>query len=182
MTEMLALNIRNSRPDERDAVLNLTLSAYEEYASRMRFWKYYRKDIVATLEKPGPGEQIVAERDGDVLGSVLLYPAGTVFSSPDGDTITLRWPEVRLLAVAPTTRGQGIGTALMGECIRRARDSGAQFLVLHTNSIMSAAIHLYERMGFDRYPDLDFAVDENVTVMGYRFDLRPSRVPGARGR
>jgi GNAT superfamily N-acetyltransferase len=175
---MSALNIRDSRPDERDAVVSLTLTAYEEYASRMRYWKYYRENIISTLEEPEPAEQIVAERDEDIRGSVLLYPAGTVFSSPEGDTITLHWPEVRLLAVAPTARDQGIGTALIGECIRRARDSGAQFLVLHTNSIMSAAIRLYERMGFEHYPHLDFAVDENVTVMGYRFDLRPRRGPG----
>jgi len=36
------------------------------------------------------------------------------------------YPEVRLLAVAPAARGKGIGEALMRECIRRARRSGAR--------------------------------------------------------
>jgi hypothetical protein len=45
------------------------------------------------------------------LGSVLLYPAGTLFSTPDGVSINLSCPEVRLLAVALAARGQGIGPA-----------------------------------------------------------------------
>jgi ribosomal protein S18 acetylase RimI-like enzyme len=166
------LNIRDAGSDDRKAVVSLTLSAYEEYAPRMPYWRYYREDIKATLEDPEPGEQIVAEQDGIMLGSVLLYPAGTVFSFSNGDMFTLSWPEVRLLAVAPTARGRGIGTALMDECIRRARKSGAQFLTLHTNSIMGAAIRLYERMGFEHRPERDFAVDENVMVREYRYDLR----------
>ena len=36
---------------------------------------------------------------------------------------------------------------------------------------MRAAIHLYERMGFKRYPEFDFSVGDNVTVRGYRLDL-----------
>jgi ribosomal protein S18 acetylase RimI-like enzyme len=172
------LNIRDAGPDDRRAVLDLTLSAYEEYAPFMPYWRYYRGDIVATLEDPEPGEQILAEQDGIIVGSVLLYPAGTVFSFSNGDMFTLSWPEVRLLAVAPAARGQSIGTALMDECIRRARKSGGQFLTLHTNSIMSTAIRLYERMGFEHRPERDFPVDENVTVKEYRFDLRLKRMPG----
>jgi GNAT superfamily N-acetyltransferase len=167
------LNIRNARPDDRATVLSLTLTAYQEYAPLMPYWEYYKEDVVATLQDPEPAEQIVAEQDGVVVGGVLLFPPRTVFSFSDDETITLRWPEVRLLAVAPDARGQGIGTALMDECIRRARRFGARFLTLHTNSIMSAAIRLYERMGFEHYPDLDFVVDEHVTVKGYRFDLWP---------
>jgi GNAT superfamily N-acetyltransferase len=167
------LNIRDARPDDRATVLALTLAAYQEYAPLMPYWEYYKEDVVATLQDPEPAEQIVAEQGGAIVGSVLLFSVGTVFYLPDDDAITLMWPEVRLLAVAPDARGQGIGTALMDECIRRARRFGARFLTLHTNSIMSAAIRLYERMGFEHYPDLDFPVDERVTVKGYRFDLGP---------
>ncbi len=166
--------IRDARPDEREKVLDLTLAAYEEYAPLMPYWNYYRDDIVRTLQDPRPAEQIVAEQSGRIVGAVLLFPTGTVFSTPDDDKITLVWPEARLLAVDPAVRRQGIGAALLGECIRRARLSGARFLVLHTNRIMREAIRLYERMGFERHTDLDFVIDGQVIVKGYRYDLRTS--------
>lgn len=165
------LVIRDARPTDRKAILELTLSAYEEYAHLMRYWEYYRHDIVATLEHPEPAEQIVTEQDRAIVGSVLLYPAGTIFIFPDGDSFTLALPEVRLLAVVPARRGQGIGSALMGECVRRARGAHARALTLHTNDIMRAAIRLYERMGFKHDPDLDFHVDEHLTIRGYKLDL-----------
>jgi len=164
--------IRDALPGDREAILNLTLLAYQEYAPLMRYWEYYRNDIIATLQDVLPAEQIAAEQNNAIVGSVLLYPAGTVFTFPDGDTFTLLWPEVRLLAVAPAMRGEGIGAALMGECIRRARGSGAQSLTLHTNDIMHAAIRLYERMGFEHDRSLDFPIDELLTIRGYRLDLR----------
>jgi GNAT superfamily N-acetyltransferase len=78
---------------------------------------------------------------------------------------------VRLLAVAPEARGQGIGTALMKECIRRARRLGAGCLNLHTTVVMQVAMRMYERMGFVRAPDLDFHPDPSITVKAYRLDL-----------
>jgi GNAT superfamily N-acetyltransferase len=169
---MPSLHIRDARPGDRETILVVTLAAYEEYAPLMPAnWEAYRRNILATLAHAKPAEQIVAEQDGNVVGAVLLYPAGTVFSSGDGDQISLRWPEVRLLAVRPDARGQGVGTNLMHECVRRARRAGAEALTLHTTDIMQVAIRLYERMGFVRAPELDFHPAPDVTVKGYSLDL-----------
>jgi len=170
--EKISLQFRNARPGDRDAIRKLTLSAYEEYAPLMpSHWEDYRENILATLAHVEPAEQIVAERGGAIVGTVLLYPAGTVFSGHDNVSITLASPEVRLLAVAPAARGQGIGTALMRECIRRARRSGAAVLTLHTTDLMHVAMGMYERMGFKRVPEIDFYVDQDLTVKGYRLNL-----------
>jgi GNAT superfamily N-acetyltransferase len=165
------VTIRDALAAEQEAVLELTLLAYVQYAPLMPYWAYYKDDIIATLRHPAPADQIVAEQDGHIVGSVLLFPAGTVFSFDD-DTLTLEWPEVRLLAVHPAARRQGIGAALIEECIHRARTRGAQFLTLHTNRIMDDAIKLYERMGFEPFSDMDFVVDGQVMAKGYRFRLR----------
>ncbi len=174
---MKNLQIRDSHPNDRDAIREITVSAYQEYAVLMpSHWEGYRESILATLADVTPAEQIVAERGGVIVGSVLLYPAGTnVFSSEDVPVIR-EWPEVRLLAVAPKVRRQGIGAALMRECIRRARRAGASFLTLHTTDLMHAAMSMYERMGFLHAPDLDFYVSEDLTVKGYRLNLE-SPVP-----
>jgi len=169
---MAGLHLRDARPSDQDAILALTLAAYKEYAQPMgAYWDGYRRNILTTLGDAKPAEHIVVERDGAVVGSVLLYPAGTIFSSAKGPRVTLRWPEVRLLAVTPGARGQGVGTALMHECVRRARQAGAAALMLHTTDIMQAAIRLYQRMGFVRAAELDFHPAPDVTVKGYRLNL-----------
>ena len=59
----------------------------------------------------------------------------------------------------------------MGECVRRARESGAKALTLHTTDMMQAAMRLYERLGFQRMRELDFEAAPGVTVKGFRLSL-----------
>jgi hypothetical protein len=51
-------------------------------------------------------------------------------------------PELRLLGGAGGTR-PGVGQALVDECVRRARASGAAALGLHTSESMRVAIRMY---------------------------------------
>ena len=169
----MGLRIRNARPSDRKAIEAITLAAYQQYAALMpELWESYRQNILATLDAAQPDAQIVAEEDGRIVGSVLLYPAGTVFARPGGGSATLVSPEVRLLAVDPEARGKGVGAALMQACVARARESGTSSLTLHTTEIMQAAMRLYERMGFVRAPELDFEPAPGVVVKGYRLDLK----------
>ncbi len=119
---MIAL--RDAQPTDRAGIEAVTLAAYEQYAATLgaALWGVYRQNIVATLAAAKPGEQIVAEDGGAIVGGVLLYPAGAVMGEPGtGKAVTLTWPEVRLLAVSPASRAGGVGRRLMEECIRRAR-------------------------------------------------------------
>ena len=169
---MSDLLIRDARRSDADALRELTLAAYQEYAAQMpAHWEAYRQNILATLANPTPAVQIVAEHARTLVGTVLLYPAGTTVSAPGGASVQRQWPEVRLLAVAPAARGRGIGAALMQECVRRARASGRAVLTLHTTDMMRVARHLYERMGFVRAPELDFHPAPGLTIRGYRLDL-----------
>jgi len=165
------MKIRDARRADRDAVRKVTLSAFQQYAAIMPppRWEAYRENILSTLADVAPAQQIVAEKEGRIVGSVLLYPPGTAFSTPDEGPLTC--PEVRLLAVATEARGQGIGTALMKECIRRSRRLEASCLNLHTTDMMQVAMRMYERMGFVRAPELDFHPDPEVTVKAYRLAL-----------
>jgi GNAT superfamily N-acetyltransferase len=164
-----SFHIRNARDDEREAIRNVTLAAYKEYATVMPIWEEYRRYMLATLDKGEPVERIVAEREGTIIGSVLLYPP--VANAYAGIGVDISWPEVRLLAVTPEERGQGVGTALMDECEQRAHSAGATVLGLHTTDIMQAAVRLYERRGFIRTPESDFYPAEGVHVKGYRRSL-----------
>ena len=166
------LHIRDACPGDRGAIEAATISAYQQYAELMpAYWEGYRENILATLADVQHVEQIVAEQNGIIVGAVLLYPAGTAIATQAGTALSSRSPEVRLLAVEPAARGHGVGAALMDECIRRARQSGATALTLHTADIMQAAMRLYERLGFQRAPELDFEPVPGATIKGYRLSL-----------
>jgi GNAT superfamily N-acetyltransferase len=176
---MVGVFVRDARADERDAIRDLTLAAYEEY-SVQPFWAGFRRALLATLDAEEESvERIVAERAGTLVGGVWLYPpqAKAYVHGP----VSAGWPEVRLMAVAPSARGQGIGAALLNECERRARRSGATTLGLHTHDAMQAAIRLYERAGFVRAPELDFQPPAGVLVKGYRLRLGDGRGEAQRG-
>ena len=60
---------------------------------------------------------------------------------------------------------------MVDECVRRARFAGAAALGLHTSKSMVTAMQLYERMGFERAPELDFQPPGAEMVWGYRLKL-----------
>jgi predicted N-acetyltransferase YhbS len=167
------LRIRDARPDEHAAIREITLAAYAEFADIMvpTAWAGLHQAVRTALESEGPGQRIVAERDGRLVGSVMLYPPAV--DAYQGLAAEAGWPELRLLAVDPAARGQGIGQALVNECVRRARAMGATALGLHTSESLRVATRMYERMGFERVPEHDFQPPGAELVRAYRLALAP---------
>jgi ribosomal protein S18 acetylase RimI-like enzyme len=170
---MADVRMRDARAEDRPAVAALTLAAYGEYAAKMEpeAWAGLEGAVRAALASEDAAVQrIVAERDGAIVGSVMLYPPAA--DAYGGYTEAAAWPELRLLAVAPSARGVGVGKALVAECVRRARAMGAPALGLHTSRSMEVALGMYERMGFVRAPEHDFQPPGAELVTAYQLPLR----------
>jgi predicted N-acetyltransferase YhbS len=164
--------IRDARPSDRAAIRELTLTAYQEYAEPLgEFWEGYKAEMLRRLEHVKPAEQLVIDDNGAIVATMLLYPAGVTFSAPDGEQHIAEFPEMRLLAVSPEKRGQGLGTLLMRECVERVKASGAKTVMFHTTALMRA-LPLYQRVGkFVRAPEFDFRLAPEVMLECYRLGL-----------
>jgi RimJ/RimL family protein N-acetyltransferase len=80
---------------------------------------------------------LVAEADGKSVGQLGLHLAP--YGAADlGMLVAAGW------------RGRGVGTALLVEAVRRAREAGAHKIALQVWPHNTAAIALYERFGFQR--------------------------------
>jgi DNA-binding MarR family transcriptional regulator/GNAT superfamily N-acetyltransferase len=86
----------------------------------------------------------IAERSGENVGCVFLVHARDEATNESLAGIA----QLRLLLVEPSARGLGLGTRLVDECARFARDAGYQRIRLWTNSVLVAARAIYERAGY----------------------------------
>ncbi len=168
-----AIHIRDAHKNERHIIRDLVALSYAEFetVASPSVWKNAQTSIAMAFEEDSPAQYIVAVQDEAIVGSVLLYPSAPPY--PDADHLSnVDDPEIRLLAVLPEMRGQGIASALVDECIQRARHAGASGLRLHSADFMKVAVHLYRQKGFVRTPETDVN-NEEILITGYRLSLTP---------
>ncbi|OBZ16207.1 hypothetical protein A8L34_27280 [Bacillus sp. FJAT-27264] len=136
-------------------------------------WENYKVSIEAAAAGKGNTTQarLVAELDEEIVGTAFLFESSEMAYGYVG----IHTPIVRMLAVAKEARGLGIATELIRVVAALARESGAEFLHLHTSEMMESAVRLYVRLGFERAYEYD-TLNGEVLAMCYRLPLKETEL------
>lgn len=140
----MAIHLREFQSSDSLAVNAIAVAAFEQYRDLYSDWPVFVEKIGNMAALSHSGEIIVAKAAAEIVGAVAYIGASArkaLFFDPS-------WPIMRMLVVSPKARGAGVGRALAEECLARALRDKAEVFALHTSTIMSVALSMYERMGF----------------------------------
>ncbi|ASR34651.1 acetyltransferase [Prauserella marina] len=161
--------VRAPRPEEIAALGELTVAAYSgdgylDYADADSYAAALR-DAAKRAER---AELLGAfDGEGTPLGTVTVAPHGSHYAELAQESEI----EFRMLAVAPSARGRGVGELLVRAVFDRARRLGAHRVVLCTQPDMTPAHRLYERLGFRRLPERDWSPVPTIMLMAFVADV-----------
>jgi ribosomal protein S18 acetylase RimI-like enzyme len=137
----LAKNPREIRPARFPEDLETVRTLFREYAAGIGVDIGYQGFEQELAELPGKyqppaGRLLIASGDSGIQGCVALRP------------LAGRDCEMKRLYVRATARGDALGRRLAERLCSEARDAGYARICLDTLSTMTAAVRLYESLGF----------------------------------
>jgi len=139
------MKVRDFQPDDGERVNRIAVIAFEELKQHYDDWPAMSKGLGRMSTLAERFELIVAEDGGKVVGAVAYVGP----HREKADYFDPSWPIIRMLVVDPACRGLGAGRTLTEACIDRAARDNSPVIALHTSPIMTVALPMYLRMGFE---------------------------------
>lgn len=183
MATMIETLVRPMAAADIPAVREVLAAANRQFEDLVAppIFRAYLADVLDIESRLGLGQAFVAEHDGRIVGTITYYRDAN--DEGIGPRVAPGTAGIRAVAIHPDARGLGLARRLAETAIGRARADGKRAIVLHTWREMTAAIALYERLGFRRAPGLDaetrdfFAtgVAEDIPALAFRMELDERR-------
>jgi ribosomal protein S18 acetylase RimI-like enzyme len=163
------MEVREVRDDEADAAGELVVAAYRAIGAGPPIEGHPYEDELRAVARRARQAVVLVAVDGDgLLGCVTYVPDK---ESPLAEDLGEGEAGIRMLAVDPAGQRRGVGAALVGVCIDRARAAGMRRVFLHSGAWMEAAHRLYQALGFRRVPERDWTPEPAVPLLAYALDL-----------
>lgn len=146
----------------QDSIEQLTLllhRAYKRLADMGLKYVATHQSPDVTRKRIGTGVCLVAERDGDIVGTILYRTPDTAGHSPWLDRPDVA--HISQFAVEPELQKQGIGRRLIAAAEERALVDGALELALDTAETAEHLIRYYERLGYRYIEPIDWRPHTN---------------------
>jgi len=154
------LAVRTARPNDEAGLARLEAEAWTVGSGFPSVTERAHDPFFTFFTGSGPPrEYLVAELDGRLAGYIRVRPVTELRENA-------HVLGVMGLAVAPGARRRGVASALLAAAERLARTRGARKLSLHVLSTNTAALTLYERLGFRR----EGALREEFRIAGQYVD------------
>lgn len=119
-----------------------------ETLNRQWIEKYFKMEPPDYEILQHPDEHILTRGGRIFMAFSNNEPVGTVALKP----VSSKTFELTKMAVLESFRGRRIGRALAESAIAWAANSGADKIVLYSNTLLDAAIVLYRNLGFKEIP------------------------------
>ena len=133
------MNIRQEQPDEFGKIYELVQTAFQT----AKVSDGTEQDFVNKLREGNgylPQLALVAEENGELIGHIMLTKCPVVNGQEAHEILLLAPLSVRL-----EYRNRGVGSALIAECARLAREMGYSAIILVT-PVITAARDLFPQL------------------------------------
>ncbi|NVJ22924.1 MULTISPECIES: GNAT family N-acetyltransferase [Myxococcus] len=149
--------IREIRPEDDAAVGELLVEAFTtQYAKKLPDVVYTderKRELRDVAARRKIASLLVAELDGEVVGTVALFPPG----APGSEAWLPRAADLRGLATAVKLHGSGLAQPLLDAAEAMARRWEVDAVCLHVRRGATGVARMYMARGYQREPggDLD---------------------------
>jgi GNAT superfamily N-acetyltransferase len=149
------ITIREYRPEDAEPLLELMrelqgdlIPLFDRMLPLAELGAWYRDEMLA--DGVGPrGRTLVAELGGRLVGYAIVLLDQS--SEEHRDEVLYTYAIVAELLVSRKLRGKGLGTQLLAECERIAKERGNKWLRIEVLARNGGARRLYERSGFSEH-------------------------------